>query len=351
MKKYVLILAFFGVAVFLSGCSLVPASVPSSSSTPVVVSPSSIMKSTDGGKNWEPKSKTSGKIKLDSVDVLSVAINPNDSNNVLVGTLKSGIFKTEDGGENWSPLVFPAGKVYGLAIDPVDGRIAYASGVWQGRGKLFKTINGGIEWNEIYTAPSNGPLIIALTLDKKNPNILFVSTSDNQVIKSIDAGNSWKNIYVASSPVIKIAIDSVDSNLLYLNTLGGSIFVSKNGGEEIIEMDNNNIDNGVSFIESDPTVTKWVYAAGQIGLFRSKDAGVTWAGIRTLGDSQASPVKAVTINPQKPTEIIYGAGQALYKSVDDGVTWMTFQLETKKNVSVLKYDANNPEVVYLGLRK
>lgn len=351
MKKYVSILAFLGVAIFLSGCSLVPASNPSSSATLAVVKPSSIMKSVDGGKNWEPKNKTSGKINLDSVDVLSMEINPNDSNNVLVGTLGSGIFKTEDGGENWNPLVFPAGKVYGLAIDPVDGRIVYASGVWQGRGKIFKTINGGTEWNEIYTEPSNGPLIISLTLDKRNPNILFAGTSDNQIIKSIDAGNAWKNIFVASSPVLKIAIDSVDSNLIYFNMPNNGILVSKNGGEKIEEISSPDINKNVSFIETDPVKNKWIYAAGQIGLFRSKDAGASWESIRTLGDSKTSPVKAVTINPRNPTEIIYAAGQALYKSVDDGANWTTFQLETKKNASVLKYDANNPEVVYLGLRK
>ncbi len=309
------------------------------------------MKSTDGGKNWEPKSKTSGKIKLDSVDVLSLAINPNDGNNILVGTLGSGILKTEDGGESWNPLIFPAGKVYGLAIDPVDGRIAYASGVWQGRGKIFKTINGGTEWTEIYTEPSNGPLIISLTLDKKRPNILFASTSDNQVIKSVDAGNAWKNIFVASSPVLKIAIDSVDSNLIYLNMLNSGMLISKNGGEKIEEIKSPEINRNVSFIETDPVKNKWIYAAGQIGLFRSKDAGASWESIRTLGDSKTSPVKAVAINPRNPTEIIYAAGQALYKSVDNGTNWITFQLETKKNVSVLKYDAANPEFVYLGLRK
>ncbi|MDO8241016.1 MAG: hypothetical protein Q7T51_03500 [Candidatus Moranbacteria bacterium] len=346
MKKYFLVTILLTATTLLSGCSSTP-----KTTTPVVKVPvSNIMKSIDGGANWEAKDKTADKVTLASIDVISMAVNPYDGKNVFVGTLKNGILKTDDGGENWSLLKFPAEKTYGLAIDNIDSRVIYASGVWQGRGKIFKSINGGTDWNEIYTAPSDGPLVISLTMSKKNSNVLYATTSDNQMMKSVDAGSSWKNIFVSPSPVLKIAIDATNDNLLYMNLQTGNILRSTDGGvtNEESSMD---INRGIGFIETDPFHASWVYAGGQAGLFRSKDAGKTWETLKTLGDSKTFPVKAVAISPTNSNEIIYGAAQATYKSVDGGVNWATFQLETKNTVSLLRYSSTEPDVFYMGLRK
>ncbi|KKR20250.1 MAG: hypothetical protein UT50_C0019G0005 [Candidatus Moranbacteria bacterium GW2011_GWA2_39_41] len=345
MQKYSLITILLTTTVLLSGCSSTP-----KADAPVKVPVSNIMKSMDGGRNWEAKDKTQDKVNLASVDVISMAVNPYDGKNVFVGTLKNGILKTDDGGENWSLLKFPAEKVYGLAIDNVNSRIVYASGVWNGRGKIFKSIDGGFEWTEIYTAPSDGPLVISLTMSKKKSDVLYATTSDSQVIKSVDAGNSWKNIFVSPSPVLKIAIDTANENLLYMNLQAGGVLRSIDGGitNEDVARD---INRGISFVETDPYHANWIYAGGQIGLLRSKDAGKKWETLKTLGDSKTFPVKAVAINPANSNEIIYGAAQATYKSIDGGVNWTTFQLQTKNMVSLLQYSSTESNVLYMGLRK
>ena len=349
MKKYSIFLLLIFAIVFLAGCSLAPAK-QDSAAIPVAIKSSSILKSVDGGRNWEFKGRTSEKINLDMVDVISIAIDPINTKNVLVGTLKEGILKTDDSGGTWSLLKFQAEKVYGLAIDQTDSRIIYASGVWQGRGKIFKSLDGGVEWNEIYTSPSNGPLVISLTLDRKNSNILYATTSDNQIIKSVDAGISWKNIYAANSPVLKIAIDNGNDNLLYFNLLNGKILKSKDGGNVIDEISADDVRQGIGTIEVDPINANWIYAAGQAGILRSKNAGDSWEIVRPLGDASTFPVKAIAINPSNPNEIAYGAAQATYKSLDGGVSWIPFQLQTTKNVSILKYSTES-NVLYLGLRK
>lgn len=349
MKKYPVFLLILVSTVFLAGCSSAP-DEPETEAVPAAIKSSSVLKSTDGGKSWEFKGRTVEKASLDAADAISMAINPYDAKNVLVGTLKGGIWKTDDAGENWSLMAFQADKVYGLAIDPTDSRIIYASGVWQDRGKIFKSIDGGNEWNEIYTAPSDGPLVISLALDRKNPSVLYATTSDNQMIKSADAGFSWRTIYVSDTPVLKISIDSADSDLLYLNLLSGRVLRSRDGGETIAELENGTVTQDIGVIETDPSNAGWVYAAGRAGIFRSKDAGENWETVRPLGDANAFPVKAIAINPANPGEIVYGAAQATYKSVDGGVNWTPFQLQTGKNVSILEY-STEPGVIYLGLRK
>ena len=350
MKKYLYILSAFLVTGLFSGCSLTPNSNTGTgtASAPAIVA-SSIMQTTDAGKEWKPKGKTADKITLASVDVLSVAINPFDSKNVFVGTLKNGIVKTDDGGENWSLLNFPAEKVYGLVIDNMQGSTLYATGVWQGRGKIFKSIDSGKEWNEVYTAPSNGPLVISLTIDKLNANVLYASTSDKQVMKSVDGGNSWQNMFSAVGPVEKIVLDSASANLIYLLVRGGDILKSLDGGKTFASV-TKDIGNGAEAVEADPTISQVLYAGGSNGLFRSKDAGGSWEKIKILSDSSAFPVRAIAINPTNHNEMMYGAAQAAYKSVDGGQSWSSFQLDTKKTVNILRYNKDATNVVYLGLR-
>ena len=344
MKIYVSLATILLMTVFLSGCSLGTDSTPGTA-----ISASSIMKTTDAGKSWEPKSKTADKINLAMMDVLSMTINPYDGKNVFVGTLSNGIVKTDDGGENWNLLNFPAGKVYGLAIDSMQSSVMYASGVWQDYGKIFKSVDGGKEWNEVYTTPSKGPVVISLVADKFDPKVLYASVSDGQVMKSVDGGISWQSIFSSQGPITKISIDSASADLIYFLVLGGDILKSTDGGKTRINIAGK-IGNGAETIEADPTISNMVYAGGKNGLFRSGDAGENWEELKILNDSKVSPVKAIAINPANPGEIVYGASQAAYKSVDNGQNWSPVQLETKKVVSVIRYDMYEMNSIYLGLR-
>ncbi|MFA5994490.1 MAG: hypothetical protein WC823_06040 [Parcubacteria group bacterium] len=350
MKKYLSVASFFLITGILSGCSLNPTTSTGVGTGNVpVIAASSIMQTTDAGKKWEPKGKTADKVSLASIDILSIAINPFDEKNVFVGTLKNGIVKTDNGGEDWNLLNFPAEKVYGLVIDNMQGSTLYATGVWQGRGKIFKSIDGGKEWNEIYTAPSNGPLVISLAMDKLKSNILYASTSDKQVMKSLDGGSSWQNILSTAGPVTRIVMDSANTNLIYLLMLGGNILKSSDGGKTVTSIAKN-IGNGTETIEADPTISQVLYAGGSNGLFRSRNAGESWDEIKTLGDSQSFPVRAVAISSINPNEMMYGSAQAVYKSVDGGQYWTSFQLDTKKTVSIIRYNKDTANMAYLGLR-
>jgi len=349
--KKIFCLAF--LAIVFSGCSL-----NGIGTTPAVKTTGSVWKSIDGGKTWVVKNKTANKSEsaIADADILSISINPYDSNNVLFGTKDDGIIKTVDGGETLSKTKFVSEKVYGLAFDPMDGRIIYASGVWQKRGKIWKSTDSGENWTEIFTAVTEGPLVINLNIDKKNPNIIYVSTSDNQVLKSIDAGQSWKNIFQAPSPVVQIALDSSNSNLIYFNVQNNGIYRSREGGmnaesisKEVSKISNNN--NKFNLVETDPNNSNWVYAVGSVGILRSKDGGNNWEKIETLNDSQSFPVTSIAIRRGNSNEIVYSAAKTAYKSDDQGVNWMSFQLTDTKSVRVLKYDMNDTQLIYLGTSK
>jgi photosystem II stability/assembly factor-like uncharacterized protein len=360
MRKITTLILIVLAGLVVVGCSL--PSIKSSSkksSVKTFTFSNSIWKSTDGGVTWEAKNKGEGDSNTTDADVLSFAVNPVDSNIVYAGLKKGGIMKTENGGETWKFVNFQSEKVYGLALSPIDGKILYASGVWQGTGKIFKSEDGGNNWKEIYTSPSSGPLVISLTIDKKNPSVIYATTSANEAIKSVDGGASWKNIYLADAPILKISVDAADSNLIYCITNEGEIFRSIDGGGSFENIEKKISDSlvdaiggrGFSLLKTDPTHSKYVYLAGEEGIVLSQNAGEAWKKIYSLNDPKNFPIKDIAISPTDSKNLVYASNQAAYKSIDGGINWTTFQFESQKLARVLMFNPQDPNIVYLGFLK
>jgi photosystem II stability/assembly factor-like uncharacterized protein len=96
---------------FLAGCSLSSGG-----------SDGGVFRSDDGGKTFSQKVTIDEKTKISSVDVLSLAVNPQNGQEIYIGTRSNGILKTVDGAETWQVVKVAATtptKVYSIAIDPV----------------------------------------------------------------------------------------------------------------------------------------------------------------------------------------------------------------------------------------
>ena len=334
-------------AVFLlSGCSL-----PGGNSPDI----GSVLKTTDGGQTWEPKVKVNEKQTISAVDVLSMAIDSNDSQKAYVGTEKGGLFVTKNGGENWEKLNFPTTKIYGLAVDRFNPQILYATGVWQKRGKIYKSENGGADWGEIYTEPAEGTVVSSLEISKSGSQLLYAGTSDGMVMKTSDGGKSWKNLYKAKGPIIDISFDSGSDNTAYFAVFNKGILRTKNGGASFDDLTKGlqeaTSTSQVFSLAIDPGMPGVFYAGLDKGFVKGINFGDQWEKINILESSKKFPIRAVAVNPQNPNEIIYAGAQALYKSIDGGVQWSTFQLDTSRAVQIIKYDPLNPGIIYLGLRK
>lgn len=354
MKKYFIYAGIAAAIIIFSGCGL-----PSTSTTGTknqFTFSQSLWKTTDSGKTWIAKNVASQKPTVTDLDVLQIAINPQDPSTIYAGLRSGGMIKTTDGGEHWDFTNFTSDKVYGLVIDPKAPQTVYVSGVYQSRGKIFKTTDAGANWKEVYTKAANGPLIISLVINQKNSNVLYATTSDNEVIKSSDGGNSWQNIYEANAPVLGLAIDRSDDNLIYFLAQAGGFFKSTDGGKTVAAVtvttsDKNFVNENFAVIKTDPTNANWVYLAGLGGIVRSRDAGKTWEKVVALDNPNTFPITALAINPANSNDIIYGAAEASYRSIDGGQNWSTFQFTTTKKASAVEYDPQNPGNIYLGFSK
>ncbi|PCJ65666.1 MAG: hypothetical protein COA58_09685 [Bacteroidetes bacterium] len=183
--------------------------------------------------------------KVPSFGVHSIAVNPENENEIYIATGKFsgqnlqigyglGILKSTDGGNTWgktkltwdlaNPNKFL--RTRGIFYHPSNGSILFA---FDGN-KLYKSIDGGSNYSTI-TLPSIGASNHLRDLEflPSDNDVMLLSTdatgSENaKVYKSIDKGDTWAEVNLTtdfSIPVtsyrIDIAISELSSNKFYLS--------------------------------------------------------------------------------------------------------------------------------------
>jgi photosystem II stability/assembly factor-like uncharacterized protein len=354
MKNYMKIIFLIVVVFTLSGCSFNLAGIKKTATGGFLVN-------IDGGNNWVAKNYYDEKTNISGVDILTMAVDPVNSNTVYLGSVDNGIFSSNDGGGKWTKNAeFLATKVYGIAINHQQPETIYATGVLGKRGKIFRTDDQGVSWREIYSEPADGTLVISLAISKVDPQIVYAGTSKGTIVKTYDGGNTWKDFYAETSPITKIVIDEKNENAVYFLVLGDGVLVTKDNGSSFAFLGKNkNKDekdvvkfpsSAVKSIIVDPNNTGVAYIGTSEGMFKSSNFGDNITEVNIIGSSKKFPIYAVAVNPNNSNEIVYAAAQAIYMTNDGGTQWSVFQLDTKKSISALKYNINDSSKIYAGLR-
>ncbi len=349
-KKIFILSSLLMTAFVLSGCG---STSTTTKQVPLSMADATLIKSEDGGKTWNPKTRIDDRKTIAGINVLSLAINPLNSNEIYIGSEGNGLFMTKNGGNSWENVAF-ANKVYGLFFDPQNPDLIYASGVFNKRAKIYKRYKEGDEWKEIYTEPSDNTTISALAFDKNNTQTIYAGTSEGVILKTVDGGQNWASLKKADGPIIGIVFDSNDTNHIFFGIFQKSVLESKDGGatiENVTKKFKNGIGGlSVYTIVADPYRSGVVYVGTKNGIYR-RAQDENWTEVNIIESSKAFPIRAIAINPANSDEIFYSSAKAIYKSSDFGLTWSTFQLDTSKEISVLRYDSADPFKIYAGLRK
>lgn len=352
MKKIFSGMLIFGAMFVLSGCSFSdPLGSLTATSNPT--SNATVLKTMDGGTTWQVKNKIDDKKTIAGVNVLTMAIHPSDPNIIYLGTEANAVFMSKNGGESWSQVAF-AEKVYNILFNPQDPNVMYATGIFNGRAKIFKRLKEGEEWKEVYTEPADGTTISSLAIDRKNPAVLYAGTSDGVIIKTTDAGATWVNLKKAIGPIVAIGFDVANSSVVYFGIFQNGVMQTKNAGAEIEDITRKIDATGrattLYTLVTDPYLAGVAYVGTSSGIFRGSNNGEAWAALNIIESSKAFPIRSIAINPKKSSELIYSSAKAIYKSLDGGVKWSTTQLDTSREISTLKYDPVDSSKIYAGFR-
>lgn len=226
---------------------------------------SGVFKSADGGRRWTPVNRG-----LEIALARALALGPDGT--LYTGTGGNGLFASRDGGTTWAALNEGLRDEVGLrenfirvlAIDRSGALYAGSFG-----GGIFRTTDHGRQWvsiNQGLTNTSIRGLVIAATA-------LYVGTGDG-VYTSTDGGAQWESISDGMPDTNVQALLLGTNGVLYAGTGSGVVERSPQGVWR-------SSDRGMLFPSVDTVLAdshRGLFAGTRgAGLFRSKDAGETWA--------------------------------------------------------------------------
>ncbi|KAA3597879.1 MAG: hypothetical protein DWQ06_12325 [Calditrichaeota bacterium] len=266
-----------------------------------------------------------------------IAVDPNDSNTIWIGTPSGGLWKTTNNGQNWIPMTddFPTLGISWILIDPNDTNIMYIAtgdrdhGATIGIGVL-KSIDGGNTWNTTGLSYNiqNYKKIYELIFDPTNSNTIFAVTSGG-ILKSTDAAATWTTKETGTFKDIEF--DPNNTTIWYAAKQGSGIYKSTDNGETWNSTFSgfNGVNYGriavdVSGATNPSTVYSLFENPDDMTLFKSVSNGTTWTLVDSAvtSSAQAWYDLHLCVSPTDENNVIVGV-VGNYRSIDGGINWVT----------------------------
>ena len=292
---------------------------------------------------------------------------PSQPNVFYVGQVNGGVWKTDDYGRTWRPIFDHEStqSIGAIAVAPSDPNIVYVSSgeglhrpdLSVGNG-IYKSTDAGQTWTHL--GLDDGQQIPALAIDPRDPNRVFAAvlghpygpSEERGIYRSTDGGQTWQKVISKDENTggSDVEIDPSNPDVVYasmwevregpwednneFNGTNGGLFKSTDGGNTW-----NRLTNGlpsdlsqiyVAIAPSDPhrLYATLAMASGKLAVYRSDDAGESWAQATTdprpSGRIGGGDLPIPKVDPKNP-DIVLVVSTVTMRSTDGGKTWSGFR--------------------------
>ena len=244
-----------------------------------------------------------------------LAVDVDDSNKVYIAT-HHGLLLLQNEKE-----LYQVGEskddYMGFSPHPANSKVFFSSGhpSFGGNIGFQKTEDGGFTWEKLSDGVSGPVDFHAMTVSPVNPDLVF-GWYRGALQRTTDGGRNWEVVTNTSFPVVGLAADSKDENIVYAASPQG-LMVSKNKGKVWSSL----LDGFISTIAINPQDSqKLISFSEKLKLATSSDEGKNWEPVNESFNGE-TPLHTA-FDRQKP-ETIYTLTEknSLYKSIDSGATW------------------------------
>ncbi|MGE5057291.1 MAG: WD40/YVTN/BNR-like repeat-containing protein [Acidobacteriota bacterium] len=293
---------------------------------------------------------------------------PSQRNVFYMGQVNGGVWKSEDYGRTWNPIFDkePTQSIGAIAVATSDPNIVYVS---SGEGLhrpdlsvgdgIYKSTDAGKTWTHL-PGLRDGQQIPALAIDPRDPNKVFAAvlghpygpSQERGIYRSTDGGQNWQRVIAKDENTggSDVEIDPSNPDVMYasmwearegpwednnvFNGPGGGLFKSNDGGSTWHQL-SNGLPKDLSqiYVAVAPSDPRRLYAtlataSGKLNVYRSDDAGDSWAQATTdprpSGRIGGGDLPIPKVDPKNP-DLVYVASTVTMRSGDGGKTWSGFR--------------------------
>jgi photosystem II stability/assembly factor-like uncharacterized protein len=316
---------------------------------------------------------------------------PSQPNVFYIGVCNGGVWKTNDYGRTWQPIFDdqPTGSIGAIAVAASDPNVVY---VGSGEGLhrpdlsvgdgIYKSTDAGKTWTHL--GLRDGQQIPQLAVDPRDPNKVFAAVAghpygpnkERGVYSSTDGGQNFTKVLPTSDDenigASDVLINPSNPEIVYAtlwearegpwengawNGSGGGIFKSTDGGQTFTQLTGglpkDIIQAHIAIAESNPhrLIASVASKPNSVGLYRSDDAGATWAQITTdprpAGRIGGGDLSVPRFNP-KDADMVIVTSTVTWKSTDGGKTWTGFRgAPGGDDYQNLWINPNNPQTMII----
>jgi len=292
---------------------------------------------------------------------------PSQPNVFYVAQVNGGVWKSDDYGRTWNPIFDkePTQSIGAIAVAPSDPNIIY---VGSGEGLhrpdlsvgngIYKSTDAGKTWTHLGLV--DGQQIPALAVDPRDPNKVFAAvlghpygpSDERGIYRSTDGGQTWRKVISKDDNTggSDVEIDPSNPDVVYasmwevregpwedgneFNGTNGGLFKSTDGGSTWQPL-TNGLPKDLSqiYLAIAPSNSQRLYAtlaeaSGKLSVYRSDDAGASWAQITTdprpAGRIGGGDLSIPKVDPTNP-DLVYVVSTVTMRSTDGGKTWSGFR--------------------------
>jgi hypothetical protein len=225
-------------------------------------------------------------------DGFNCAVDPTDSNTIFAEYQNGGLVYSTDGGSNWSGgtsgINFgePVNWQMPFALDPQNHKTLYA-----GTNYLYRSTNGAVSWTKIspiltYNLPGFFSTLSTIDVAPTDSNVVYVGTGDGRLWVTTNGGGTWTDI-ASGLPlrwVSRVTVDHDSANIAYVTLSGfreydnqGHLYRSTNYGASWTDIGATLPDIPLNDVLVDPLYPHTLYVASDLNVMVTTDLGANWA--------------------------------------------------------------------------